>query len=292
MTYGFRLDPVIWWVVGFVIGGLSCETHLCVADDGLARRAQPQLEGGFLTPFLPGKGVPVAYSRDSWDEHHIEPFGEPLDTEDRPNLRVALWSDGTIIWGDEADPRGVNHYEGKIEVAQVRQLLSQIDIGRYRTANNVHYSRATLRLRYFPGTMIAFVKNTEGVFLYSLAEGMRRLDTYWYWGDNIFEEFPKDKYTYEEYRAAVPASFRQYMDDYDRLRKLLWSAIPKDGKRIVLHERILWVNMPFDVGSCFWRQDCVRFESTCHACADDSGHQRRRGAGHARPSCSRRHGCR
>ncbi len=225
------------------------------ADSGT--NAFQRMPGKFIAPHISELGVPVAFSRDSTAGHdsYFEGLwrrhGLPFDLSDRPyGLEVGVWSSGAVIWVDASDPARPIHYEGQIEPAKVRELMASIDVKKYSTADNLHYSALARTDCYLPSTVLAFLKHQDAMFLYSFAGNENLLHEYFYWEKGNFETYPMNEYSLEEFKKKVPPAFRRYYHDNSHLRDLLRSVVPEKGKKIVLHERIRWVVLSYANPTC------------------------------------------
>jgi len=226
----------------------------CTPEDVVSSRETPnhqQSAGYCLAPFLPGVGAPVAFWRDAW-EHEPLPVRSPFDSADRPyRLRIGVWMNGTVIWASK-DVKNPTHYEAQVDRDTISKLLAKVNPKRYQTATNIRHSLSAC-LSQTP-TVIAFRRDNDWVFIYSLYEGMSLLNEYWDWencGDR--KTFSPEQVSLDEYRQSLSPSFRQYMDDYLHLRMLIKSVIPREGKQIVLHERIRWIMIPRE--ACWSEQE-------------------------------------
>lgn len=254
-------------------GGLLLR-HLCVFLNGVAVavlvvcgacREEPRLEHGrtssakgvaeepeevYLAPFIAGQGVPLVFYRHAWI--HVEAremgheLGVPFESEFiKPySLELAIWRNGTIIWNQASDPSQPEHFEGTLNSATVHRLFAAIDAKRYRTAESTRYSEETRCDRDIPASMIAMLDGSKSFMLCSNLDQMELLKEYWYWHVRKEKVYPFGQYSFEQFSAEVPESYAQHLKNYAKLRGQLRSVIPKEGKKIDLHERIRWVLLP------------------------------------------------
>ncbi len=204
-----------------------------------------------LVPDVPELALPTVFYREAWPhaEAHdmMQPEGEPFESS-ACWLYVAIWGDGTIIWGNGLSDSDVA-WEGRLKSNAVAELLSDVPLRELQSREARRYSERISTDRYLPVSVIG-IRGETGYFLfYSHLDQMEKLEEYWYWHDNGDEsEFPFAQYSFEQFCAEVPDWYAQYQRGFDRLRTRLRSVIPRKGDLVVLEDRVRCVKLKGHLG--------------------------------------------
>jgi len=196
----------------------------------------------YLLPFIDGLGIPRISVRDTWRHAEaVDVFTKPAGQVFQPavspsNLRLAVWSDGTVLWGEgERQPQ---YFRSTVPPEAVAVLLGSVDIDRYKTPNNARFSAKTL---WETGTVTAILDGDNSLFLCSQIEAMKRIGVYWYDDGREFRQFPCSEYTYEQFCEELPSDYSQSIHEYLHLRDKLQAIVPPTGKQVQLEETVRWI---------------------------------------------------
>jgi len=199
-----------------------------------------------LAPLLPDLGLPALFYRETWS--HVEwaemghPVGQPFGVT-AFSLEVAIWPDGTVIWGDDRE-----FYEARISAEAVDELLSIVPLRELESPQAKQYLERIVFDRYCPVSVIG-IRGKAGLFLlYSNLDQMEKTKKYWFWDDRTRREFPFPLYSFEQFCAEVPDWYAEYERAFDHLRWEVKAAIPAKGSRIALGDRIRCMNVRGQLG--------------------------------------------
>lgn len=204
-----------------------------------------------LVPDIPELGVPTVFYRECWPHAEayemMQPVGEPFPSS-ASWLYVAIWPDGTVIWGNGLSENNVA-WEGRLKSDAVAVLLSAVPLREGLSREAKRYLKRISSDWYLPVSVIG-IRGETGYFLfYSHLDQMEKVETYWYWHDNGDEtEFPFSQYSFEQFCNEVPDWYAQYQRAFNRLRIHLKSLIPSKGDRVVLADRIRCVKLEGRLG--------------------------------------------
>ena len=263
-------------VMRYVSLSLVAGTILAVAACGgkpSAKQAEPDTATGtrrvearisideadvYVAPFLPGKGLPVAFCGEQIHDLYeagiySRELGVPFEGQDAsapsgaesikplpPN--VAMWRDGTVIWSAIPDCEDVKHYEGRVHPDAVQRLVESIHGGNYDGHDNMKFSQQVLDSDIPESSLIAVLDIPESFVLRCQIDQMKRIKEYWYpESTQKLIRFPFDAYSFDKFSDEVPESYSQYLLDWLRLRDRLRAIIPEKGNVVDLDKRLLWV---------------------------------------------------
>lgn len=195
----------------------------------------------YLLPFLKEVGTPVACVSEFWphamqDECMKEP-GVPFKAE--LPLTLAIWSDGTVIWRVPPIGPRPEYFEARVPQDTVSKLLAPLDLKEFMTPENVRYSREAIS-RYLPALVIMVSKGGNRLFLCSQLDSMELLQEYWVWEGSERRTFPFSTYSFDDFCKQLPEAYSRHLKEFAGLRSELRAVIPAAGRRITLHDRVLW----------------------------------------------------